>query len=216
MGALDLKGYHADEILLFSDGLSTFGKEEMTLSNIPVTAISSSVSANFSYLKYIAMQTHGRFADLTKMEVNDAVSQLNNEPLQWISTEYNPGDAEEIYTSTKATIRHGFTLAGIVKKAVVTITANFCYGNNITMSKVFTIAADKASTYDNVKRIWAEMKIAQLDLRYQTNKEAITKLGKEFSIVTRNTSLLVLDRWRIMWRLRSFRRRSCRKNIMYC
>ena len=38
------------------------------------------------------------------------------------------------------------------------------------------------------------MKIAELDLRFEKNKEAITRLGKEFSIVTQNTSLIILDR----------------------
>jgi Uncharacterized protein conserved in bacteria (DUF2135) len=45
-----------------------------------------------------------------------------------------------------------------------------------------------------VKRIWATMKIEELDLQFEKNKTAITKLGKDFSIVTQNTSLLVLDR----------------------
>src|SRR5258706_3006477 len=53
-GALDLTHYNFDESLLFSDGLSTFGKQEMTVSGIPVIAITTSPSANFSYLKYIA------------------------------------------------------------------------------------------------------------------------------------------------------------------
>ena len=62
-GALDLTKYNFDEGLLFSDGLSTFGKQEMVLSKFPVFAITTSPSANYSYLKYIAHQTHGRFID---------------------------------------------------------------------------------------------------------------------------------------------------------
>ncbi|MDA0722870.1 MAG: DUF2135 domain-containing protein, partial [Verrucomicrobia bacterium] len=44
------------------------------------------------------------------------------------------------------------------------------------------------------RRIWAQKKIAELELRPNRYEEEITELGKEHSIVTRNTSLIVLDR----------------------
>ncbi|MCK5075462.1 MAG: DUF2135 domain-containing protein, partial [Calditrichia bacterium] len=44
------------------------------------------------------------------------------------------------------------------------------------------------------KRIWAQKKISQLDMMFEKNEKEITALGKQFSIVTRNTSLIVLDR----------------------
>ena len=46
------------------------------------------------------------------------------------------------------------------------------------------------------------MKIAQFDLQFEKNKEEITKLGKQFSVVTQNTSLVVLDGWKIMLNMR--------------
>jgi hypothetical protein len=68
------------------------------------------------------------------------------------------------------------------------------FGTEITESKTIEINGSDSCAYDQVKRIWAEMKIAELDLQYEKNKDAITRLGKEFSIVTQNTSLIVLDR----------------------
>lgn len=194
LGAIDLTKYKADEILLFSDGLSTFGKHEMHLSSVPVISINSSSGADFSNLKFISGQTHGKFLDLTKLETDAAVTDLQAAPLQLINTSFNAGDAEEIYTGTATTMHNGFSMSGILIKPSATITVNFGYGNTISKSKVYTIGQHKGVQYDNVKRIWASMKIAQLDLRYENNKEAITKHGKEFSIVTQNTSLLVLDR----------------------
>ena len=44
------------------------------------------------------------------------------------------------------------------------------------------------------RRIWAQKKIAELELRPIKHEDEITELGKEHSIVTRNTSLIVLDR----------------------
>jgi tetratricopeptide (TPR) repeat protein len=44
-----------------------------------------------------------------------------------------------------------------------------------------------------VHRVWAQKKINELDMRYEQNKEDLTELGQQFGIVTRNTSLIVLE-----------------------
>ena len=51
-----------------------------------------------------------------------------------------------------------------------------------------------ASESGLARRIWAQKKIAELELRPIKHEDEITELGKEHSIVTRNTSLIVLDR----------------------
>ena len=45
------------------------------------------------------------------------------------------------------------------------------------------------------RRIWAQKKIAELELNPKLNEKLITDLGKTHSMVTRNTSLIVLDRY---------------------
>lgn len=45
----------------------------------------------------------------------------------------------------------------------------------------------------NIARLWAQKKLEELDLNYEQNKEEIEQTGKEFGLVTRNTSLLVLE-----------------------
>ena len=58
------------------------------------------------------------------------------------------------------------------------------------------LAKRKAHASDSglARRIWAQKKIAELELRPNKHEDEITELGKEHSIVTRNTSLIVLDR----------------------
>jgi len=45
----------------------------------------------------------------------------------------------------------------------------------------------------DISRTWAQKKLADLDIRYDENKEEISQLGKQFGLVTRNTSLIVLE-----------------------
>jgi len=45
----------------------------------------------------------------------------------------------------------------------------------------------------NLQRHWAQKKIGELDMQFEKNKDLISSLSKRFSIVTRNTSLIVLE-----------------------
>jgi len=191
LGAINLQQYNANEVLLFTDGLSTFGKDEILLAATPVTVINSSPSADHAYLKFIASQTHGKYLDLTRLELEEAVNNMDQQALVFINAEYNKNEIEELYPATTA--HGGFSVAGIMKTATANIKLNYGYGNTVTQSQSFTVTK-KGAGYDNIKKIWAAMKIAQLDMQYAKNKAIITALGKEFSIVTQNTSLIVLDR----------------------
>jgi len=194
LGIIDCNTYQFDEIVIFSDGLSTFGKKDMILSAAPVSAISSSSSSDFSYLKFITWQTHGKFIDLTKIALKDAVDELSNQSLEVIKVEFSDAGVEDLVLQNEPTQNSRLSFAGKLKTSATTITLHLGFGNEITKTKTFTIKKPDKSDYENVKRIWAEMKIANLDLQFDKNKEEITKLGKQFSIVTQNTSLIVLDR----------------------
>ena len=193
LGTINLNQYSTNEILLFTDGMSTFGKKEMAIGQIPVTVITTAAGADFSYLKWIALQSHGRFINLAETATEDALNEMEKSPLQFINATYNNSEVTELFTQTTASLQNGFSFAGLLQKSTASVTLNFGYGNTITSSKTILITADNTAT-GNIKRIWATTKIAQLDLEYEKNKAMITSLGKQFSIVTQNTSLLVLDR----------------------
>ncbi|MEO7310437.1 MAG: VIT domain-containing protein [Chitinophagaceae bacterium] len=193
LGAIDLHQYTGDEIIMFTDGLSTFGKRDIILSSTPVTVVSSSAGADYSCLKFIAGETRGRFINLAESDAGTALDEMVKQPFQCINAVYNPDDISELVTQTDTRLQGGFSFAGILKKGQASVTLHFGYGNKITQSKTILISDDQVTTA-GVKRIWASTKIAILDLEYEKNKSEITALGKAFSIVTQNTSLLVLDR----------------------
>jgi hypothetical protein len=187
LGAINLNDYACDEVLLFSDGLSTFGKKEMVLGRTPVIAINSNRLADYANLKYIVQQTNGLYIDLITTETQAALRQLTNRGEQFLKPVFNEQEVEEVYTN-------GFAVAGILKTNSAVIKLQTGNGNEITGTQEVTISARNENDYENVKRIWASFKISDLELQYNKNKETITRLGKEFSIVTQNTSMIVLDR----------------------
>ncbi len=193
-GALDLHQYSFDEALLFSDGLASFGKKEIRFSSIPVTAINSSPAADFSFLKYAAKQSNGKFIDLNNTTLTDALKNLQQQLLQVVKVDYDPAAIEDLVLPVPAVVNRGLSFAGKLNVPETKVNVSLGYGNTITQTKTFTLRQNDTTEYDQVKRIWATLKISELEMQFEKNKEAVTSLGKEFSVVTQNTSLIVLDR----------------------
>lgn len=195
LGALDLKRYRCDEFILCTDGISNFGAEDIALSSTPVLVLNSAQAAEHGLLRSIAQTTGGRYVNLAELTDEEATAAMTTQPFSFISAEFSDGGATEIYPSITTPVHNSFALAGKLLTNTVTLTLNFGVGNRILSSQ--TVVIDKAQhsvTTGMTPRIWAQKKLAELDMHYQRNKEAITALGREYSIVTRNTSLIVLDR----------------------
>lgn len=184
----------ADEIILMTDGLSNFGNTMPLIGTTPVTTISSTLKADYSMLQYIASGTGGKFINLTQQTPDAAVKQMLQDSYRLIS--YETVNITDFTTSgTIINPEAVFSVAGKLKEQTGTITLNFGIGNEIISRKTVTIQAKEAADYDNItERIWAQKKITYLDLLYESNKEEIESLGRKYNIVTRNTSLIVLDR----------------------
>ncbi len=92
-------------------------------------------------------------------------------------------------------MKNYFSLSGILLKSNAEIKLNFGISGIVLYTE--TIQIDKEQQNSNtgmLSRIWATKKLAELDMLSEKNKEAITALGKEFSLITKYTSLIVLDR----------------------
>jgi tetratricopeptide (TPR) repeat protein len=191
--ALNLPSIPADEYLLFSDGLSTFGSSEPVLANKPVYTITTAAKADYAYLSYLAQRTGGTFINLGAQKLEEAKKLLLFQPLQFIGIKPN-ASVSETYPSLATPVVNNFSLAGILSDANTTLILQFGYGTTVVMEKTITLnAATQKTTQVNLRRLWAQKKINELDIQYEKNKTLITLLGKQYSLVTRNTSLIVLE-----------------------
>lgn len=194
LNKIDLNNIYSDEYLLFSDGLSTFGETEFSLNGKPVHTINSSSAADPAALKLIAQKSGGRFINLDELKTGEAINILLEEPFQFIGIKKND-QVNETFPSILTPVITNFSLAGIVTKPQETITLQFGFGNEVVMEKNITLNFTEHTTDSsvNLQRHWAQKKIVELDMQFEKNKDLISSLGKRFSIVTRNTSLIVLE-----------------------
>ncbi|PXV68138.1 uncharacterized protein DUF2135 [Dysgonomonas alginatilytica] len=195
LGLLDFSKLNVDEILLFTDGLSNFGKSQPIMGKSPVSVITSSLSANHSLLKYINISSGGTYINLMSQTPQDAAKMMKNESFRLISADYDKSEISDLTTSgTVVNPKAGFTMAGKLKKQKASITLSFGIGSRVLYTETLVIDQNNIADYGNiVERVWAEKKIAELDLLFDKNKDEIESLGRKYNIVTRNTSLIVLD-----------------------
>lgn len=192
-GALRLSDYPCDEFLLFSDGHSTFGSSAIGPADHPLYVVAAVADADYPFLRSLTGPSGGELIDLGELSVQKACDLLRYQPLQFLGVRPAEG-LEESYPSQPTTVSGGFTVAGIGRLPAQEIVLQFGYGRKVVREEKLTLdyPRQQAAGVD-VARIWAEKKIAELDMRYADNQEEIRRLGRRFGIVTRNTSLVVLE-----------------------
>ncbi|MFC0515308.1 VIT domain-containing protein [Mucilaginibacter angelicae] len=193
LGNINLAQYPADEFLLMSDGHQTFGEKTLKLINKPVYCINSSATADYSNLKLIALKTHGELIDLTGGDNDKALSKLTTRSQHFLGIKAG-ATVEETYPSLPVVVGNSFSIAGITRNPNQTITLQYGYGDKVSFEKIITLdLTTNAVEGVDVAKLWAQKKISELDINYDTNRQEIESLGKRFGIITRNTSLIVLE-----------------------
>ncbi len=192
-GHLNLKDINADEFILVSDGHQTLGGNSLQLVAKPVYCINSAAGADYSNLKFIAGKTGGSLIELQNESIANALKKLTTQQFRFLGIKEN-ALVKEHYPSLPVEAGNSFAVAGIAEESIENITLQFGYGNTVVIENTIVINSEKqlCENFD-ITKIFAQKKIAELDIRYNDNKKEIERIGKQFGIVTRNTSLIVLE-----------------------
>ena len=194
-GAINLKDYNSNEYLLFSDGLTNFGASDILTNQNIIHTITTNPTSDFSHLKYLAKTTGGQYINaiqLTAQQIND---RWVLQPYRLINVTFNDEIIREVYPESALITSNGLQLAGKFNGTKATLTLNYGFGNTVSNSETITINTENAiASKGLIKNIWAQKKLAHLDVFHQKFEKEITHLGKTYGLVTRFTSLIILDR----------------------
>ncbi|MCW3126327.1 MAG: hypothetical protein JWO03_1985 [Bacteroidetes bacterium] len=191
LGCLDLSASDRDEILLFSDGVHNFGERNIKFPKCPVYTFSTGNGADYAMLQYISRSTNGKCINAAALKTEEILPQLTQTGFNFISTTAQ-GTVSQIYPSIPTPCSGYFGVSGIVEGKSGTVKVNFGNGNTISQSIDVDLSQAQAEE-KTIGRIWAQKKIAELELQPEQNEPQITALGRQFSIITRYTSLIVLE-----------------------
>ena len=192
--------FPADEVLVFTDGIGNWDDSRAVPkvaakrdSHPTVSTINSSASANHSWLQKTAQQDGGQYINLCTTSTADALAMLTKEPLRLIHAEYDGNAVSDVYPLDGSIVTNDFSLSGKLRRKQAVVKLSFGHGNTIEENVSITVSAVDGIPARNVVYQWAVKKIHTLDIDYEANKEEIIALAKQYGIVTKDTSLIVLD-----------------------
>jgi len=181
-----------DAVLLFSDGLVNFGAPRFPKFSVPVLAINAAASADTQRLRFLAETSGGVFVDLMSTEAEAAARSLREVAPRVVAL--RSAGAQELVHSGSSSASGGLAVAGILTAPKAEVEVEWLLPNGKKEKQSVKVEAPKAPAGEFAAQAWARLKVRALEAEYEFNRAHIQRLGKAFGLVTRNTSLIVLDR----------------------
>jgi len=193
LGALDLRTLAVDETLLFSDGMNTLGGGDPRFPAGTLVSLNSSTTAEHGLLRALAESRGGEYLNLTGLSLDEALKALQSRPLTFLGATFPKGDLKEVLPAAATVVRGTFGLAAQLTRDRTRVTLHFGHGRTETFTRVIDVDVDASGADAPVARVWAQKKLADLELHADRNHADILALGQEFGLASRDTSLIVLD-----------------------
>lgn len=181
-----------NEYLLVSDGLLNYGGKQFPQlsSRQRLYVLNSAVSADTSRLSALAERNGGKLVTVQGDRPGAAAEMLLTEGAQ-VRLASVQGAAEVLISDDDAP-------AGMLRVAGKLMAPQAQLKLELLkQGKAYPMLLEipaKAPSHAMAARVWAGYKLHQLEADYELNRAAIRRLGTQFAMPTRETSLLVLER----------------------
>ncbi|SFF87114.1 hypothetical protein SAMN05518865_105273 [Duganella sp. CF458] len=180
-----------DEYLMFSDGLRNYGVGAFPqlAKGRRLFTLSSSAGADTARLAAWATANGGRHIGIDPVDAHHASQELLSDGVRVVgATGMQAGDVVVDGSQAHAGL---LRVAGKVRGREPLVVALDKQGRKYEVS--IDPANDKSAPHPLAAWWWANRRIAQLEGNYELNRAAIRRIGLEFGLPTRETSLLVLE-----------------------
>ena len=186
---LNLSKIKADEVLLFSNGIKTLYSGNIQKINKPIIAINASLKADTGVLKKYAKLSNGSFIDLMQTKPKEVIERLQNtQPTISITKTKGIKKGESFVEYANGLI----TLITRSKSRNATLILTINDGNQ-SIDKTITFK-DTLQVDAHLPTLWASKRIEELSFEYNRNRKTIDKLAKYYKVLTKDMSMIVLDR----------------------
>jgi hypothetical protein len=194
LGAVPFQSYTSDVVLVFSDGVQTYGAPVDLRCPRPTYCIAASSSADHDRLRVFAQSTGGELVNLVNSSLDDAVHVVTTVPLTLEAIRVLEGHVDHLYPSVPVRAGLGTTITGRLKGASASLELIYALNGVEVETRVINVHAQRnARDGAMAVRQWAAHRVARLAGSRRANADSITALGLRYGIVTPRTSLLVLE-----------------------
>ncbi len=191
LGCIQAGDLLGEEVLVFSDVLSNFGEKNwVATTSKRIIVINSAPQYDRSMAQRMSMKS-GDYCSLIEMTPQQVSERLLSEPLRLLHVK---GIPDSLVTGIGLPVQQYFTNALQLPTNVSTLEYQFGTGNRIVETVNVTVEAAKSSAQsDEMQRYFVAMKLQDLDINYPENERQMTELALSHRLISRFTSLLVLD-----------------------
>lgn len=203
-GAIDFaQAAQAQRVLVIGDGLSNFGDAEpraMPASgNAIVHVLHAAQKLDAARLDAIARRGGGVRIDLMHSSADEAASALGRRPWRVLALDAGRAACVDVTPAVPSTVERSLLIAGRCRGLDVDAGLQLAFGRGGESAghhvhlrgNAWRAKGDMAAS---VHRLWAQSHLADLDADPRPDTAKITALATRHGVVTRHTSLLVLDR----------------------
>jgi Ca-activated chloride channel homolog len=184
-------------VLLFTDGLANWQAGEAAPAQAGATlhAINAGLRHDAARLRAIAEARGGRFIDLTTLDTRQAAAAVLRKGLHLV--DLSARGASDLVAASAHPEAGRITVAGVLDSATARITLNLVDGQGRRQTRSFDVAAPASAPDDELVPLaaqrWAQLTVAQLEGERQRHRAQIRRLGERYSLLTAETSLIVLE-----------------------
>ncbi len=180
------------EYLLFSDGLDNFGERPFAKLKVPLYAVSAATRSDPARLRQLAESGAGGFIDLVSLTAVEAARRLLYREARIQAL--NGSGVSELVAASRAANNGRWLVAGQLQGDSGVLRVAVTYPG-AAEAETIAIPLRAGHNADNLAAAaWAQMRVAELDGEYRLHRAEIRRLGMEFGLTSRETSLIVLDR----------------------
>jgi tetratricopeptide (TPR) repeat protein len=178
------------EVLLFSDCLSNLGKESFPKLNKKRVYVISSSSEFDSRSAQLTAQNGGEFINLNENGLTESLNKLKYEQLQFLGIHGIEGETTGIGSFADS----DFMTYSKLKSLPQEFTLLFGTEGKVTKKiKVKRDSLKKVKSTEVLSKFWSNNYLKELDLEGDKNKPEMIRVAKENKLISRYTSLIVLD-----------------------
>jgi Ca-activated chloride channel homolog len=182
-----------DFYLLFTDGISNFGKEEPGQFDAPLFIFSGASATNHPFLRYLALKNGGRYINLNRVEPKMAVGLMGRTPFSFLKARVISGKVAATYPQVATAVAGRFMLAGKLLSDEATIELQYGLQGKVSYKTSYTIKKKDGVQGDVLRTFFGQKKIDDLAMLPDKNADELVLTGREFGMVTPGTSLIVLE-----------------------
>jgi hypothetical protein len=188
---VDTRG--ADLALLFSDGLSNWGTTgTLAPSATPLYAVADAGGADTVRLRQLAERSGGEWLDLGALSPARVLQALRTRKPRLLQLRSH--GARQLVAASPYVTSGQLAFAGVLDAADAEVVLEFetADGRSERRSVKVEASASAGGSTQAAQR-WAALRLAELEGEHEERRGEIRRLGKAFGLVSRETSLIVLD-----------------------